>query len=141
MAEERLPDAELEVLASLWQHGQATARQLREAMTGYRPMAHASMVTLLKRLVAKGLVKRDKGPVGKAFVYKPLRRPEKTYRRVVNDMLQRIFGGNGIALVTSLFETQPPTRDEVDQLQRLLDQLRRQREHNEGSDPLEGERI
>ena len=94
-----------------------------------------------KRLVAKGLVKRDKGPVGKAFVYKPLRRPEKTYRRVVNDMLQRIFGGNGIALVTSLFETQPPTRDEVDQLQRLLDQLRRQREHNEGSDPLEGERI
>ncbi len=124
MAEERLPDAELEVLACLWQHGQATARQLRATMAAYRPMAHASMVTLLKRLEAKGLVQRDKGPVGKAFLYKPLRRPEKTYRRVVKDMLQRIFGGNGIALVTSLFETQPPTREEIDQLRRLLDQLR-----------------
>lgn len=124
MSEERLPDAELEVMACLWQLREATARQLREAMTGYRPMAHTSMVTLLGRLEAKGLVKRAKGPVGKAFVYTPLRRPDKTYRRVVGDVLQRIFGGNGPALVASLFDTKPPTPAELTQLQQLLDRLR-----------------
>jgi hypothetical protein len=29
-----------------------------------------------------------------------------------------------VALVASLFETQPPTRAELDQLQQLLDELR-----------------
>src|SRR3954447_11249226 len=131
MAEERLPDAELEVMACLWRLREATARQVREAMTGYRPMAHTSMVTLLGRLEGKGLVKRSKGPVGKAFLYTPLSRPGKTYRRVIGDVLQRIFGGNGPALVASLFETQPPTPDELEQLQRLLDQLRKKNDSRE----------
>jgi BlaI family penicillinase repressor len=124
MTEERLPDAELEVMACLWRLREASARQLREAMADFRPMAHASIVTLLNRLEAKNLVRRAKGPVGKAFLYTPTGRPGKTYRRVVGDVLQRIFGGNGPALVASLFETQPPTHDELEQLQRLLDELR-----------------
>jgi BlaI family penicillinase repressor len=131
MSETRLPDAELEVMACLWQLREATARQLREAMMDYRPMAHTSMVTLLGRLEAKGLVKRDKGPVGKAFVYAPLRRPGKTYRRVVGDVLQRIFGGNGPALVASLFETKPPTPAELIELQQLLDRLRQKNDSRE----------
>jgi predicted transcriptional regulator len=131
MSETRLPDAELEVMACLWQLREATARQLREAMMDYRPMAHTSMVTLLGRLEAKGLVKRDKGPVGKAFVYAPLRRPGKTYRRVVGDVLQRIFWGNGPALVASLFETKPPTPAELIELQQLLDRLRQKNDSRE----------
>ena len=123
-----LPDAELEVLACLWRHGKATARELRETMHGYRPMAHGSMATLLSRLQAKRLVTRKKGPVGKAFVYKPTRRAGVGYRRVINNLLQRIFGGNSVALVTSLFETQPPTHDELEELQRLIDDLRKGRE-------------
>jgi BlaI family transcriptional regulator, penicillinase repressor len=124
MSEERLPDAELEVIACLYQQDEATARQIRESMKGYRPMAHGSVDTLLKRLEGKGLVTRRKGPVGKAFLYKPTRNPGPTYRRVVQNLLERVFGGNGIALVTSLFETQPPTREELDALQELLDELR-----------------
>ena len=125
--EERLPDAELDVLACLWRHGEATARQVREALDHYRPMAHGSVATLLGRLQAKGLVSREKGPVGKAFVYTPTLQPRSGYRRVVRELLQRIFGGNSVALVTSLFETQPPTAAELEDLQRLLDELRKKR--------------
>ncbi len=131
-AAEALPDAELEVLACLWRLGEGTARQVRETMHGYRPMAHGSVVTLLTRLQAKGLVAREKGPVGKAFVYKPRRRPGPTYRGLVKDFLQRIFGGNGVALVASLFESTPPTRDQLDELQRLLDELRQKAGKKEG---------
>lgn len=131
MSDERLPDAELEVMACLWRLREATARGLREAMMDYRPMAHTSMVTLLGRLEAKGMVKRAKGPVGKAFVHSPLRRPGKTYRRVVGDVLQRIFGGNKPALVASLFEIEPPTAAEVEELQRLLDRLQQKKGHKD----------
>ena len=122
--DQNLPPAELEILACLWQRDEATARQLRDALHRYRPMAHGSVLSLLGRLENKGLVARRKGPVGKAFVYSPTRSPGPTYRRLVKDLAQRVFGGNGVALVVSLFESKPPDADELDELQRLLDQLR-----------------
>ncbi len=131
--EERLPDAELEVLACLWRNGETTAREVREGMHRYRPMTHGSVATLLSRLQAKGLVARRKGSVGKAYVYKATRRPGPAYRRVIKDMLERIFGGSTVAVVNSLFETKPPTPDELDTLQELLDEIREQN-NSEGSD-------
>ena len=124
------PDAELEVLACLWQLGEATARQIREMMHDYRPMAHGSVLTLLGRLKDKGLVEREKGPTGKAFIYKSTHQAKAGYRRVVKDLHKRIFGGNTIALVTSLFETEPPTQNELKKLRQLLNEL--QRNNNKG---------
>jgi predicted transcriptional regulator len=122
-----LPDAELEVLACLWRTGEATAREVREMMNGFRPMAHGSIATLLARLQEKGLVTREKAPVGKAFVYRPVRRAAAGYRSILSNLLDRVFGGSSIALVTSLFETKPPTREELQQLEKLLDDLRNKR--------------
>jgi predicted transcriptional regulator len=128
-----LPDAELEVLACLHRQGQATAREIREAMQGYRPMAHASVLTLLTRLEGKGLVSREKGPVGKAFVYIPTARSNKTARNVLKRLLQRVFHGDGVALVTSLFQSKPPTPEELDRLEQLVSDLRTQRSERLGT--------
>lgn len=122
---ENLPDAELEVLACLGRLEEATARTIREELAPFRPMAHGSVATLLKRLEGKGLVAKRKGPIGKAFLYRPVRRQSHTYNGVVQDLVQRVFGGSGIALVTSLFETQPPTPAELEQLEDLLERLRK----------------
>lgn len=124
MNERSVPESELEVLACLDRQGAATARELRGAMAGYRPMAHGSMVTLLKRLEGRGLVSRRKAPTGKAFVYRPTAEASATYRRVLDRLRERIFGGDPVALVASLFEGSPPDRAEIEQLQSLLDRLR-----------------
>jgi predicted transcriptional regulator len=123
-SEPTLPDAELEVLACLWQKGEATARDVREAMAGYRPLTHSAVSTLLTRLQEKGLVARRKGPVGKAFLYRAAGQPKRRRRRLVGDLLERVFGGDALAVVSSLFETRPPSAEELDRLQQLLDQLR-----------------
>jgi len=124
---QELPDAELEVLACLWQKDEASAREVREAMDSYRPMTHGAMATLLKRLEAKGLVARRKGLVGKAFLYRPTRAPEPMYRKIMRDLRQRVFGGSGVAMVASLFETAVPSDEELAALEKLLDELRRKR--------------
>ena len=128
---ERLPGAELEVLACLWHIGEATARQVRETMGTYRPMTHGSMVTLLKRLEAKDMVAREKGTVGKAFVYRPTKSARPMHRRIIRDVVQRIFGGNGVEMVSTLLDTKPPTARELDQLQELLSQLRTRNKSHE----------
>jgi len=119
-----LPDAELEVLASLWRKGEATARDVREELKAFRPLTHSAVSTLLTRLQEKGLVTRRKGPVGKAFLFRAADRPKRTRRRLVGDLVERVFGGDALAVVSSLFETRPPSAEELDRLQLLLDQLR-----------------
>jgi BlaI family penicillinase repressor len=123
-AELALPDAELEVLACLWQKGEATARDVREAMAAYRPLTHSAVSTLLARLQEKGLVVRRKGPVGKAFLFRAVDRPKATHRRLIGDLVERVFGGDALAVVSSLFETRPPNAEELDRLEQLLGQLR-----------------
>ena len=124
MTEKNIPTAELEVLACLQQIEHATAREIREYMHTYRPMAHGSVVNLLKRLEAKKLVTKKKGPVGKAFIYRPSADAASIYKNLIKRLLHRIFGGDSLALVTSLFETQPPDGRQLDELEELLDELR-----------------
>ncbi len=134
---EHLPDAELEVLACLWNRGTATAAEIREALAQFRPMVHGSVLTLLKRLGDKQLVTREKGDRGKAFVYRPTRRPGPTYRRILNQLTQRVFGGNPVTLVASLLESQAPDPDEIRQIKQLLEGLeqgRRRKEHRDERD-------
>ena len=124
MTESSLPDAELDVMTCLWKGGAQTARELREMLRDRRPMAHASICTLLKRLESKGLVAREKAPIGKAYVYRARVKAVRTHRRLLGDLLDRVFEGSGIALIASLLETRPPTEDELDQLERLLQAMR-----------------
>ena len=128
MAERRLPDAELEVLTCLHRRGEATARDIREALWDQRPMAHGSVLTLLGRLERRGLVARKKGPSGKAFVYMPTGRHTTALRPVMRRLVDRVFAGSPVDLVASLFETRPPTQQELDAIQRLVRDLRRKRE-------------
>src|SRR5262245_9936045 len=120
-----IPEAELEVLSCLHRYGDLEARQIRERMADYRPMAHPSMMTLLKRLEERGLVTRRRAPAGKAFLYSATEEAAATYRGVVKRLLERVFGNDSLMLVSSLFDVKEPTRREVDELRSLLDELHR----------------
>ena len=58
-------------------------------------------------------------------MYRPVRQPHTTLGGAVRRLVQRVFHGDSVALVASLFETKAPTRQEVDKLQELVDELRR----------------
>ena len=118
----QLPPAELDVLSHVWRNGPSTAADIRKGITAFRPMAHGSVVTLLKRLEEKKLVTAA-GKRGRGFVYAATRRPEPTYRRLVGNLLDRVFGGNAVSLVSSLFAGRAPRADEVAELRRMLDDL------------------
>lgn len=133
-APEHLPDAELEVLACLWNRGSATAAEVREALAEFRPMAHGSVLTLLGRLSDKGLVSRAKADKGKAFVYRPTRRPQPVYRRILDQLTQRVFGGDAIALVASLLESRACGPDDIRQIKQLLAELEQRNRRRERRD-------
>ena len=108
MTEHPLPNAELEVLASLYrQEGEATARQLRESMHPYRPMAHGSMLPLLK-----------------AYLYAPVHSPREAFRPLFNNLINRVFGGDCIALVDAALEFNGLTQGDLDRLSQIVERHR-----------------
>lgn len=130
-AAEDLPRAELDVLGCLWRQGEATARQIRDQLADYRPMAHGSVLTLLGRLSAKGLVSREKAARGKAFVYRATRHPDAIHRRILKNLTERVFGGDRMAMIASLLDTHSPSEEELAAMERLLRELRRERGGND----------
>jgi BlaI family penicillinase repressor len=122
-----LPDAELDVLVCLWNEGPQTASALRALLAASRPMTHASISTLLSRLMRKGLVARQKGNAGKAFVFHAAVEPFPIQRHLVGDLLDRVFAGSGVALVATLLQSRRPTARELDELSALVDEHRKRK--------------
>lgn len=119
-----LPDAELDVLTELRRLGDAAASDVLRALAPRRPLAHGSVLTLLGRLEAKGLVRRRKGDAGKAYVYSATARAEGAIRGRVDALIGKVFGPDRMMFVASLLESAPPTAPELDRLEGLLADLR-----------------
>ena len=127
-----LPEAELEVLACLHGRGESDARTIREAMEPYRPLAHSSVMTLLQRLEAKALVARRRAPTGKAFLFRATRNSASTYGKVLGRLLNRVFSGDRLSLVSTLFRGGAPSEEEIRRLSRLVEELHLRREKRKG---------
>lgn len=125
--DERIPDAELEVLAYVQRRGEATGRQVREGIASWRPLSHSSVMTLLGRLQERGLVRRKRSPEGREYVYHATATRDEAVEPIFRRLLNRIFEGDAAGLVSSLFETRPPDAGEIERLEALLDELRRDR--------------
>lgn len=113
----------MEILALLQEREEADARQIREALAPFRPMSHASVLTLLGRLEAKELVTRRKGSVGKAFLYSTARTARPIVRGLLKRMVRRIFANDPARLVASLFDAKPPSAEELKQIRELVERM------------------
>jgi BlaI family transcriptional regulator, penicillinase repressor len=66
----RLGKVQLQIMGVLWARGQATAREITEALCRKAPIAHSTVQTLLRDLEEKGAVTHD--VQGRTFVFRPL---------------------------------------------------------------------
>jgi BlaI family penicillinase repressor len=115
---------ELEVLKILWERGPSTVRQVMQAMSGTRPRAYTSVMSLLGVMTDKGLVIRE--PKGRAFLYRAKAVREKTLGKMVEDLLNRAFEGSVSALVARLLDQSSPSPEELEEIRKALEEYRRQ---------------
>ncbi|HVT59385.1 MAG TPA: BlaI/MecI/CopY family transcriptional regulator [Thermoanaerobaculia bacterium] len=118
-----LPEAELELLALLEHLGECDVAALREALAPVRPLARASVITLLRRLEHRGLVRRREAPSGRSHLYSA--RGASGLAQHLRSLASRLFGHDRIRLVATLFEGEPPTAEELEELSRWVTRMRR----------------
>lgn len=113
----RPTEGELAILSILWQRGPSTVREVYEAIgpaSGY-----TTTLKLLQIMTEKGLVTRDESR--RSHVYLPALRQEDTQRRLVGDLLDRVFGGSAKAMVLQALSAKPASAQELAQIRILVD--------------------
>ncbi len=117
-----LGDAELGVLRVLWDEGPATVREVLEHLHRRgRRVAYTTVQTLLTRLEQKRFARSDKS--GLAFVYRAKVSRDRVTRARLDTLLTQLFDGAAGPLVLQLLRTERLTHDEIDELQKLIDEL------------------
>jgi predicted transcriptional regulator len=113
--------SELEVARVVWRLGRATVRQVLDQLPPDRGVDFKTVQTYLRRLEAKGYLRCRR--LGRANVYAPRARPDRVVREVINDLVQRLFGGDSLPLVQQLIQDRGLTDAEIAELRALLDQM------------------
>ena len=120
MGETQLGRMQFRIMQVLWDRGRASARDITEALNEAEPVAHSTVQTLLRQLEAKGAIGHE--PENRTFVFFPSLKEDKVKKTAARELLERVFGGNVGSLVSHLLKNERLSRDELDELRRLIDQ-------------------
>ncbi|WP_425397876.1 BlaI/MecI/CopY family transcriptional regulator [Aeoliella sp.] len=134
MAEFDPTDRELEALKVLWDRGEATVREVCDAVSQYgEPLAYTTVLSLFQVMEQKGLVEHRKQ--GKAYVYRPLVERKNTFRRLAGGFLDRVFDGAVDEYLVHALEGKRLSASELDQLEAMIAKARgKQRGKQEGGE-------
>jgi predicted transcriptional regulator len=120
-------ELELEILKVLWRTGPATVRRVRDELAAVRDLAYTSVMTMMTIMVGKGYLKRTKD--GRSFIYQATYHETKATKSMLQDIVDRLFGGSTAAVMQHLLETSDLDDDELKQIRSLIN--RKAREKND----------
>jgi BlaI family penicillinase repressor len=115
-------DGELAILKVMWELGPAELGQICAGLRRDRQVASTTVATMLKVMLAKGLVRREDGPRGYLWSAEANRRA--TTGGMLVDLLDRAFDGSARRLVSHLLDSGRITDQERDEIRRLLNEHR-----------------
>jgi len=118
-------ELELEILKVLWQIEPANVRQVRDALESKRDLAYTTVLTMMSIMFDKGYVKRRKE--GRSYVYEAVYRKNKASRNILQDVVDRVFGGSTTAVMQHLLETSDIDDEEMKQIRSLINRKTRER--------------
>ena len=116
----KLGKVQLQIMQILWERGEATAREVTDALNLAEPVAHSTTQTLLRKLEAKHAVThtvRDR-----VFIFRPLSQEADISESAARDLLTRVFGGSVYGLVSHLLKHETISEDERLRLRELIDE-------------------
>lgn len=118
-------ESELEILQVLWQKKTATVREVHDELSKTRDIGYTTALKLLQIMFEKGLVTRDDS--SKTHIYTPAVSREKTQKQLVGKMINTLFSGSSTELVMQALGNQQTSKEELDEIQKMLDNLRKEK--------------
>ncbi|MBN8825922.1 MULTISPECIES: BlaI/MecI/CopY family transcriptional regulator [unclassified Spirosoma] len=116
-------DAELEILHVLWANGPSTVRQVHDNLSQNRDIGYTTALKLMQIMYEKGLLSREED--GRSHTYTAVVTEEDTQRNLVDRFVETAFRGSASKLVMQVLGQHKASREELDEIKTLLNNLNR----------------
>ena len=123
MGEPKLAKLELRIMETLWNHGQASIREIQESFPEKDRPAYTTIQTTVYRMEAKKAVRRVKN-VGTFHIFEAAISRKAAQRRLIDDLLA-LFGGRTQPVMAHLIESGKLTLADVREAEKTLRKLER----------------
>ncbi len=124
-----LAELQLTIMHVLWDRGEATVAEVREALCESRPLAHTTVGTMLTKMERKGQVTHRSD--GRVHIYRPAVGRERVSRSMVSDLARRLFGGDVTEMVSHLLDGCEVSDEELARLKELIRRKQKEARHSD----------
>ncbi len=121
----QLSDAELKIMQALWDRSPQTMAEITKALYDETAWTKNTVITLLKRMIAKGTVRVDESVYPKT--YSPLVDRRTLGQQETKSLLKRLFRGNPTMLMSNMVDSGSITDEDLDEMIRLLQKAKEER--------------
>ncbi|RNF83072.1 BlaI/MecI/CopY family transcriptional regulator [Lysobacter psychrotolerans] len=111
-------DAEQAILEVLWDLGEASVRDVANALAQHKPVAYTTVLTMLGILHKKELVAFRQE--GRAFIYRPTLTKADVRDRALSNLMTQLFDGSPEMLALHLIENHDVDPGKIDALREKI---------------------
>ena len=113
------------VIEIVWELGEASVRQVWTRLFRKKELAYTTILTAMQRLERDGWLRHRVD--GRKHIYLPTRTRAQAGAGSVKKFMQRMFDGNALMLFRQLVEEGELSDKELKELQKLINQKRKER--------------
>lgn len=117
-ASPQLTEAEQRIMDVLWQRGEASVRDLTDALEAEHGLAYTTVLTTIRIMTDKGYVGFRKE--GRAHIYRPLLSREGAQKKALGSLVKSLFGGSAQSLAQHLVKSEQLTLEDIEALRAEL---------------------
>ncbi len=118
---QRPTDAQLAILTVIWEIGPSTVRQVHEALPPALRRGYTTTLKLMQIMAEKGVLTRDESQ--RSHVYTAQVGEEETKGRLVDELLDKAFGGSAAQLAMRALSERPASREELAEIREMLERI------------------
>jgi BlaI family transcriptional regulator, penicillinase repressor len=114
-------EVEMQILRILWDLGPSSVREIHKRLEAAKGTNYSTTVKMLAVMLQKGLLKRDED--AQPHVYRPALTRAKTGKRMLDDLIEKVYNGSAMGLVLQALSSGRATKEELNEVRRILDQM------------------
>jgi predicted transcriptional regulator len=119
--------AELEILEVLWRHGPSTARFINDQLNAEkRDVIYMSTLKTMQIMLEKGLLEKEGGQY--RHVYRAAVEEKKTRGRLLDKVIENVFGGSAGSLMMHILGSNKLSADELAEFKELVGRMEERKE-------------
>lgn len=111
-------NSELEILRILWKKGVRTVREVHDSLSRERDIGYTTVLKTMQIMAEKKLVERDESE--RSHVYTAAVEEKYIKRRLVADLLDRVFDGSSAKLVMHALSEKQASPEDLKKIRQMI---------------------